>query len=503
MFVLLATANVWLASRSGESTSRAWRLRAHRIIGYLFLFLYCTMMYFMVLRLKGLPDELSTRNLVHALLALLLLPLLVAKVVVARYYRAQTSLLRILGSVIAGISFLVVVMNVGAYLLRISSTDAVSPLVSGAVLVSFASGFGFLLLRRPRIGGPVSAQPPAEKHLSASPGPLILQLARIDRQTHDAKTLRFLIPEEQRFSFRPGQFLTFKWLIDGCTVPRCYSICSSPTQTGYIEITPKQALRGHVSVFLNQHATVGSTVEASHPAGQFYYDEKEHRRIVLIAGGSGITPFVSMLRYIEDRCLPTEVTLLYFVRTRNDVIFEAELDRLGSSLSRFRCVIVLSDPDTGWVGPTGRITRDLIESHIEQLSTSTFFLCGPPGMMKTAHDLLQSMGVDERRLKQESFGAVPPGNPEPRIAQMVMVEFACSKRVQMASSAVTLLETAEACGIRLPYSCRQGQCGTCITKLLSGEVTMMAEDGLAPGQKAQGYILPCVSHAKCDVKLDC
>ena len=504
IFILLAAANSYLMLRRAPDSSpaaRAWRVRAHRFIGYLFILLYCTMTYFMVLRLKGLPDELPPRILLHASLALILLPLLVAKVVVARYYKGQTATLRILGSLIAGISFLLVIMSVGAYLLRGATPASVPGALSVAVITVFAAVLVILLLRGPRSA---NANPASTIVRQAAPGrnSVILQLARVERQTHDAKTLRFMVPQEHRISFRPGQFLTFNWIIEGQTVPRCYSICSSPTQTGYIEITPKQAAKGYVSVFLNQKASIGLTVEASQPAGQFCFDEKEHRRIVMIAGGSGITPFLSMLRYIEDRCLSAEVTLLYFVRTRNDIIFENELNLLHARLQRFHFVTVLSDPDPQWLGLSGHLTRELIDVNVGDLSSPTFFVCGPPGMMKAARELLESMKVNPSRIKQESFGAVPaPAVPNAAI-EMARVEFARSKQIRMASSSATLLETAEASGIQMPYGCRQGQCGTCVTKLIAGQVQMDAEDGLTAAQKAQGYILPCVSHAKGDVEID-
>jgi ferredoxin-NADP reductase len=222
----------------------------------------------------------------------------------------------------------------------------------------------------------------------------------------------------------------------------------------------------------------------------------------MIAGGSGITPFLSMLRYIEDRCLSAEVTLLYFVRTRNDIIFENELNLLHARLQRFHFVTVLSDPDPQWLGLSGHLTRELIDVNVGDLSSPTFFVCGPPGMMKAARELLKSMKVNPSRIKQESFGAVPaPAVPNAAI-EMARVEFARSKQIRMASSSATLLETAEASGIQMPYGCRQGQCGTCVTKLIAGQVQMDAEDGLTAAQKAQGYILPCVSHAKGDVEID-
>jgi ferredoxin-NADP reductase len=506
LFVLLAGVNSYLMLRGGRvstDAARAWRVRAHRVIGYLFTFMYCVMTYHMVLRLKGLSDELSPRNVIHASLALILLPLLLAKITVARHYKSQTTILRILGLSIVGISYLLVIINLGAYLLR-SASPASVPWYTSAFVMSVCAAVSLALLwRRSRRTGATSPLDRVNK--SVSPRSLVvLQLARVHREAHDAKTLRFLVPRDHHISFRPGQFLKFNWVIDGKTLPRSYSICSSPSQTGYIEITPKQTANGYVSMFLNQKASIGLTVEVSEPAGQFYFDETEHRRIVLIAGGSGITPFMSMLRYIDDRCLSTEVTLLYFVRTSKDIIFETELRLLQARLPRFHLMTVLSQPDHRWIGPIGHLTRELIEINVEDVTTSTFFICGPSGMMKAARDVLESMKVSPADIKHESFGAGPAGRPvdQNSVIQMALVEFARSKQTRMASSAATLLETAEACGIRMPYSCREGQCGTCATKLLKGRVHMHSENGLTPELKERGYILPCVSHAQGDVTID-
>src|SRR2546425_12235927 len=177
----------------------------------------------------------------------------------------------------------------------------------------------------------------------------------------------------------------------------------------YVEITPKRVPDGHVSAFLNDHAAVGLEVEASGPFGQFYFDEMRHQRIVLLAGGSGITPMMSMLRYIDDRCLRTRVTLIYCVRTRNDVIFAHDLTRLRRRLQEFRMVLVLSQPDLGWNGPRGRVSCALIATHVEDVCSSNMFLCGPPPFMEGVQRILGSLAVCSECIKRESFGHTPPG----------------------------------------------------------------------------------------------
>jgi ferredoxin-NADP reductase len=257
-------------------------------------------------------------------------------------------------------------------------------------------------------------------------------------------------------------------------------------------------LNGYVSAFLNDHAAVGLEVEARGPFGQFYFDEGRHQRIVLLAGGSGITPMMSMLRYIDDRCLRTSVTLIYCVRSRRDVIFEQELTRLRRRLQEFRMVLLLSQPDAGWNGPRGRVSRELIATHVDDLRAATFFLCGPPPFMESMREMLASLAVCPERINRESFGYTREAPPQ----LQGTVEFVRAGKVCDVPPRKTLLEVAETHGVNIPNGCRQGRCGTCVTKLLEGDVQMDTEDGLEASDKAEGYILMCVGRPRGDVKVD-
>lgn len=362
-----------------------------------------------------------------------------------------------------------------------------------------------LIVRRP---GRTAAKPagPAATVPSALPGgPLILRLASITPQTPDAKTLRFILPGDRKLHARPGQFLTFSFLFDGMKVPRSYSICSSVARSGYVEITPKRVSTGCASVFLNDRASVGFTVEASGPFGHFCFDESKHRSIVLLAAGSGITPLMAMLRYIDDLCLETPVTLLYCVRTSDDVIFRGELEELQSRLKAFRYRLLLSQPHAGWSGPKGHVSREFIESAVEDVAAPDFFLCGPPLFMEASRAILTDLGVMPGRIHQESFGSAAPKAPrtDPAAAAVgTTIEFSRSGKTCAARSGQTVLEVAEEHGVAIPSSCRQGQCGTCKTKLLEGHVRMDAEEGLDPASRADGFVLTCVGRADGPVKFD-
>jgi ferredoxin-NADP reductase len=247
------------------------------------------------------------------------------------------------------------------------------------------------------------------------------------------------------------------------------------------------------------------TVEANGPFGQFCFDESEHHNVVLLAAGSGITPMIAMLRYMDDLCVQTTVTLLYCVRTSGDIIFESELEQLRARLKNLQYHVLLSQPHAGWSGARGHINREFIEDTVKDLTSSDFFLCGPSPFMNASRTILIALGVKPERIRQESFGsAVPKNAPADTVApeEGVVVEFSRSGKTCTVRSGQTLLEAAEEHGVGIPSSCRQGQCGTCKTKLLAGNVRMDAEEGLDPYWRAQGFVLTCVGHADGAVKLD-
>jgi ferredoxin-NADP reductase len=374
-----------------------------------------------------------------------------------------------------------------------------------------------LIIRRPAVSSVANAklvrtagatQGPLDAVRVVAPssnGPMILRLARITAQTSDSKTLRFIVPNDRKLSARPGQFLTFSFLFDGRKVNRSYSICSSPVRSGYVEITPKRVTQGCASVFLNDRASLGLTVEANGPFGHFCFDDSKHRAVVLLAAGSGITPMMAMLRYMDDLCLETNVTLLYCVRTSTDIIFESELEQLRSRLKNFHYHVLLSKPDTNWPGPRGHVSREFIVETVKDLASRDFFLCGPPLFMDSSRAILIDLGVKAERIMRESFGGSAPQSAQPVSTEAGtdgVVEFARSGQTYAIRRGQTLLEAAEEHGVGIPSACRQGQCGTCKTKLLAGNVRMDAEEGLDPDSRAQGFVLTCVGHADGAVKLD-
>jgi ferredoxin-NADP reductase len=378
-----------------------------------------------------------------------------------------------------------------------------------AVICLAATG---LAVRRPRVrtaaatgksADPAKAVAPVQRRAPIEP--FLLELVQITQQTADSKTLRFAVHGERKLDALPGQFLTFSFLFDGKKETRCYSICSSAARSGYVEITPKRVPNGCVSVFLNDRTSIGMTVEATGPFGQFCLKPAEDRKIVLIAAGSGITPMAAMLRYIEDLCLEIEATLLYFVRTQADIMFRREFEQWSERLKNFRYQVVLSKPDTDWKGARGHIDVEFVRVAIPDTAGRVFFLCGPPQFMSAARKILMDLGVPAERIRQETFGGAgaepKPASTEARQSGFA-IEFARSGKSVPAAEGQSLLEAAAAAGVDIPSACRQGQCGTCKTRLLSGQVQMTVENGLDDDSRARGFVLTCVGYAVGDVKLD-
>jgi ferredoxin-NADP reductase len=344
----------------------------------------------------------------------------------------------------------------------------------------------------------------------------MLRVSRIFQETPDVKTFRLMNPVGGAlpFSYLPGQFLTVTVPSDGKPVKRTYTIASSPTQQDYAEITVKHEEGGVVSGHLHTQVHPGALLEFSGPSGSFIFTGRECKCILLIGGGVGITPLMSVLRYLTDRSWPGDIYLLYGVRTAQDIIFREELDYLQRRHPNLRVVITVSRPEgTDWKGRTGRISKELIVESVPDLTSRYVHICGPVPMMEAAKRILAELGVPNERIKTEAFGPAL-GKPEPTAPQLVppaehalrvalpTVTFSLSDKSAPLSPDQTILDAADQVGVEIDNSCRVGTCGTCRVKLLSGNVTMAVEDGLEPGDKEQGIILACQAKSTGNVTIE-
>lgn len=340
-----------------------------------------------------------------------------------------------------------------------------------------------------------------------------LRVGSIVVETPSVKTFRLLPASEGGvlpFTFVPGQFLNVAFWIGGARMNRSYSISSSPTQREYVEITVRREPRGAVSRHIVDLLKVGSLIEASGPVGKFTFDGTEADSIVLIAGGVGITPMMSIARYLTERSWPGEIFLIYACRVPGDIIFAEELAALQQANPRLHVTIAMSRPEgTNWKGARGRITKELLAQTVPDIAARRVHVCGPPTMMDAIKAALIELGVPPEQVKTEAFGAAKP-TPAPAgtisaptaPATGPLVTFSHNSKSAKCKAGQTVLELSEELGIGIQNSCRLGTCGLCKVKMTSGEVDMAVQDALDADDKATGIILACQAKPKSDIAVE-
>ena len=385
------------------------------------------------------------------------------------------------------LAYVAVLFGVIHYYLLVKA-DVTKPLV-------FSIVFGGLMLVRF-----IPEKKPAKKPRAFWSGELVV--AKIMPETHDTKTFRFALPTSGTLpvTHTAGQYLTVTLPIDGTRVKRSYTISSAPTRSGYLEITVKRAADGYASHYLHDRVKEGDRLHVSAPAGKFVFAGHEADRVVLIGGGVGITPMMSIIRSLTSRAWTGEIHLLYSVRTKDDVIFGDELARLAAAHANLKLHVSYSSE-------VGHLTRERIERAVPGLARGPILVCGPGPMMTAVRALLVGMGIPDADILEEAF--VSPGAPGTTSApaetvddSIKSVQFARAKKSVELPGGLTVLEAAEDCGVDIPYECRSGVCGQCKTKLVSGRVVMESQDALTAQDKASGLVLACQARPVGDVVVD-
>lgn len=340
-----------------------------------------------------------------------------------------------------------------------------------------------------------------------------LRVGSILAETPSVKTFRLLPSSGEPllpFTFLPGQFLNVAFSIGGARMNRSYSISSSPTQREYVDLTVKREPRGAVSRHIVDLLKVGNQIEAAGPVGRFTFNGTEADSVVLISAGVGITPMVSVTRYLTVRSWPGDIFFIFTCRTPADYILGNEVAALERANPKLHVAITMTRSEgTDWKGPRGRITRELLTQTIPDLAARRIHLCGPVPMMEATKAILAELGVPPDNLKTEQFGAVKPapaaagtGLKPTATAAGPQVTFSTNNKSAKIHVGQTVLELSEELGIGIENSCRVGTCGICKVKMTSGEVTMEIEDSLTPEDKANGIILACQAKPKGDIAVE-
>ncbi len=238
--------------------------------------------------------------------------------------------------------------------------------------------------------------------------PIQLKVSKIVQETPDVKTYRLALEHPLPSAFLPGQFIVLHFEIFDKAKGRlrkknrAFSISSSPDSRDYWEVTVRKT--GFVSSYMDETLKVGDRVIVKSLGGEFYFQEAGAKELVLLAGGTGIAPLMSMIRYVIDRHLPTKLTLIYSCRSLEDIIFREELERISVTQPNIQCVFTMTrSVDDSWRGHRGRISRELLEEYISNFK-ALFYLCGPDAMVQSGLSHLKEMGVNEDRIRLEKWG---------------------------------------------------------------------------------------------------
>ena len=335
-----------------------------------------------------------------------------------------------------------------------------------------------------------------------------VRVVEIREETLSTKTFR-LTPVDEPFPlFRAGQFVNLFLAVDGVRTSRPYTISSPPTIRAYIEITVRKMTNGFVSQYLYDRAAVGHQFELSDPAGCFYHDPiVDTDKLVFLAGGCGITPFMSMIRAEAHAKQNLGMHLIYGNRIPDDVIFGNELAQLAGSMKNLKVDVVISEPPEGYSGWAGFLDALMIQKLVGDVKGRTFFVCGPHAMYTLCLDALEKLGIPRHRVKRELSGPLPDitlveGWPEKLDGQQEFrVTIEGGPQPFKVRSGEPLLNSLERNQSGTDALCRSGECGACRTRLVEGKVFMPPSVSLRRSEAVFGYIHPCAAYPISDITI--
>lgn len=334
-----------------------------------------------------------------------------------------------------------------------------------------------------------------------------MEVVAVERETDDAVSVTLAPRDGRPVAFDAGQFLTLEVTVEGSVQRRAYSLSSSAADGSRLSVTVKRVAGGLVSNYVHNQLKVGDRIAVLGPSGAFTVGEvSAPRHVVLVAGGSGITPMMSILRTHLVSSSALSFTLVYGSRDRQSVIFRGALDALASEHpERLTVIYALERAPEGWSGVTGRldeVTCARVFETIPAREDTVWMLCGPDAMMAAARAVLVARGVSREHIREERFFA--PAKSHPTLAsgsRLVTVRTASGERVVTASAGMTLLDAGLGGGVDMPFSCAVGGCGACRVKVVAGEVALDEPNCLTERERREGYTLACSARAVTDVTL--
>jgi len=320
-------------------------------------------------------------------------------------------------------------------------------------------------------------------------------------ETADSATFEFKKLDEGLFDYKAGQFLTFEVDVAGELEYRAYSLSSTPSQPKSATVTIKRVEHGKVSNYLLDHLQTGFAIPAMAPAGEFTIEDNQVTPdIVLISAGCGITPCISIARWLLDTQQQVQIHFIHTARSEMDVIMAEQLDLLNTRHDNFQLTRIIKHTNNKRDIP-GKLNAEMFADLIPNITGKTFFVCGPEGYMDMVESLASEAGADMALFHKESFS---PTTAESDTQESTVHYQAISP--QYAKNFVigenqTLLDALENEGLPIIAACRSGMCGSCKCKV-TGKTESTSQATLTDKEIEQGYVLACSSKVKSDVVIE-
>lgn len=307
----------------------------------------------------------------------------------------------------------------------------------------------------------------------------------------------WLEPQQDELpGYQPGQHLPIELVIEGERVTRRYTLSSSPSRPGRLAISVKRINGGRVSNWLISHLQVGDALTTEAPDGSFHLDGTQSGQpLLLLSAGSGVTPMLSMLRYLADHDQIDDVVFYHQCRSVEDIPVRDELQQLERQFTGLKVFISLTQAPLDWFGLKGRFSL----SHLKQVKDVTqrqVFVCGPDGFMQKAKNLLLKQGLPQTAYHQEAFGVALTAPKELKTVQLNI-----NGKVFSGNNQAPLLDQAEEAGIHIESSCRAGLCGACKVTVQSGKVHQPQVPALPEHERHMGVVLACCCVPETDVEI--
>lgn len=348
-------------------------------------------------------------------------------------------------------------------------------------------------------------------------GEIKVTCMQVIEETSDVKTFVFVAQPPLLFTYKPGQFVTLDLEINGEKVIRSYSISSTPSRPHTLEITVKRVPGGLVSNWLHDNIKVGSEIKLMGIFGDFSCGSQPPQKLLFISAGSGITPMMSMSRWLCDHVKNVDIVFFHSARSPHDIIFRQELELMTARYANFHPVVTITRREPGqiWLGYTGRLSGSMLTSITPDFSDRTVYVCGPDAFMQAVKTLFTSLDFPMQNYHEESFGSSPsvavvdssaPIKPSTTTSDEVgtlMVVFEKSQKEVTCDGNEAIQVVAKNVGVNIPRACGMGVCGACKQKLISGDIKYEKEPkALSDAEKQAGLILTCIAHPVGKVVMD-